>query len=283
MGLFYVALSVACSLSIAHFLKVAEQSKSRVLNVLCINYITAAGISFFISDSYSFAEHQIPFTILLLALVLGVIFIANLFIYSASINKIGMGISIAAMRMSLVIPIAISLFIYGESFHVVKYFGIGFVFLALYLLIPRIKESQSRVSSDFIFPILLFLMTGIADTSLKVYESEFSGVLSEYSFLSMIFFSSFVLGMIVLAYKKELNFSGKEILCGIIIGVANLYSSFFLILALKEMQGSIVFSIANVANVLFGALIGFVVWKDELSTKQKAGLLLALISILILI
>ena len=283
MGLIYVALSVVCSLSIAHFLKVAEQSFSRVLNVLSINYITAAGISFFISqDSISF-EQQIPSSIVILSLVLGIIFIANLFVYSTSINKIGMGISIAAMRMSLVIPIAISLFIYDESIQVVKYAGIVLVFVALYLLLPKIIRAETRFSIDFIFPILLFTMTGIADTSLKVYESEFAGILSEYSFLSMIFFSSFVIGMIVITFKKELSFSSKEVFYGIIIGVANLYSSFFLILALKEMQGSVVFSITNVANVLIGALIGVFFWKDELSNKQKAGLVLALISILILI
>ncbi|MBO6524338.1 MAG: DMT family transporter [Balneolaceae bacterium] len=283
MGILYISLSVGCSLTIAHFLKVAEQSKSRVLNVLCINYLVAACISFFITDDPLVNVPELPPQVLILAIFLGVVFIANLFLYSASLNKIGMGISIAAMRMSLVIPIAVSIFIYGESIAGIKYFGIVLVFISLYLLLPKLKVNQSKVSVDFIFPILLFVMTGIADTSLKVFESEFAGILSEYTFLGMIFFSSFVLGMMVLAYKKELSFSRKEILNGIIIGVANLYSSFFLILALHEIFGSLVFSITNVANVILGALIGFVVWKDKLSTKQKAGLILALTSILILI
>ncbi len=283
MGLVYISLSVGCSLAIAHFLKAAESSKSRVLNVLSINYLIAASISFFITDDPLISIPELPTQILPLAIFLGVIFIANLFVYSASLNKIGMGISIAAMRMSLVIPIAVSLLMYGESISGIKYAGIALVFISLYLLLPKLKINQSRVSVDFIFPILLFIMTGIADTSLKVFEREFAGFLSEYTFLGLIFFSSFLLGMAVLTYKKELRFSKKEIFYGIIIGVVNLYSSFFLILALKEMQGSIVFSIANVANVLLGALIGFIVWKDTLSAKQKAGLILALISILILI
>ncbi len=283
MGLLYITLSVACSLTIAHLLKLSEQSKSRVLNILCINYITAASVSFFLSDSSAPLSEDFPEYLILLALFLGLIFIANLFIYSTSIDKIGMGISIAAMRMSLAIPIGLSIIFYNEQISVVQYIGMLLVFISLYLLLPRIKSNTLSLRSSIMFPVLLFAMTGIADASLKVYEREFSGVISEYGFLSMIFSSAFIFGTSILIFKKELSFKPKEIIYGIIIGLANLYSSFFLILALQEMNGSIVFSITNIANVVLGALIGIIIWKDTLSTKQKGGLVLALISILILI
>lgn len=283
MGVLYIALSVICSLLIAHFLKQARKAEQRVLNVLVINYITATVFSLFIVDKELLNTSEITVPMMGLAAFLGFIFIANLLVYSSSLHRIGMGISIAAMRVSLVIPIALSLFIYGEYMGWIKYTGIVLVFISMYMMIPKMNFSNIEKAKDTIFPVLLFVMTGIADSSLKVYEREFASLIPEYGFLSMIFISSFIFGMIVITVKNELSFTFKEILYGIFIGIANLYSSFFLILALKELSGSVVFSIVNVSNVIFGALIGYLVWKDNLTVKQKIGIGVAGVSILLLI
>tara|TARA_R110000868_G_scaffold304437_26_gene565472 strand:+ start:6306 stop:7157 length:852 start_codon:yes stop_codon:yes gene_type:complete len=283
MGLIYIALSVVCSLTIAHFIKLSNKGSARLINVLVINYLVAFLISLTISrNEFTQCVFSEPM-LLIFTIVLGTIFIANLFIYSESLNRIGMGISISAMRMSLVIPIGVSLFVYGETIHQFKYVGIVLVFVALYLMVPKTNSTRLKDIRDSIYPILLFLMTGIADASLKVFQREYSTHIPEYGFLGLIFFSSFIIGSVYLFTKKELNFSKKEIFYGIIIGVANLYSSFFLLLALQETEGSIVFSLTNVSNVVLGSIIGFLVWKDELSTLQKLGILLATISILLLI
>lgn len=283
MAVLYIALSVCSSLLIAHFLKLAKRAEQRLLNVLVVNYITATLFSLFIVDKELLGKTELSFPLIALAGFLGFIFIANLLVYSSSLHRIGMGISIAAMRISLVIPIALSLFIYGESIGWLKYIGIILVFISLYLMLPKVNFSNIEKAKDTIFPVLLFIMTGIADSSLKVYEREFANLIPEYGFLSLIFISSFIFGMVVISFRREMSFTKKEILYGIFIGIANLYSSFFLILALKELSGSVVFSVVNVSNVIFGALIGYLFWKDELTLKQKIGIGVAGLSILLLI
>lgn len=283
MSLLYISLSVACSLTIAHFLKLSKDKSLRLIQVLVINYLTAFLISFSISGIELNKVALMNPIILSFSILLGGIFIANLFVYTASLQSMGMGISIAAMRMSLVIPIGISLFVYGESTESIKYIGIMLVFLALFFMIPRIKDSRKIDIKNFVFPLLLFLMTGIADASLKIFEREFSASLPEYLFLGLIFSSSFVIGSAYLFIKRELSFSKKEVYYGIIIGIANLYSSFFLLLALQEMKGSLVFSLINVSNVVLGSIIGFLVWKDKLTTFQKVGIVIATLSIILLV
>ncbi len=283
MGLLFIACSVACSISIAHLLKLAKVKSLRLIQVLIVNYLTASIISFSITVQDLSANQILDPVVFSFSIILGAIFIANLFIYSASIDRIGMGISIAAMRMSLVIPIGISLIIYGETINSLKYTGILLVFIALYFMIPKSNSYKEIDIKNSIFPLLLFLMTGLADASLKIFEREFISNLPEYAFLGLIFSSSFIIGSIYLLIKKEYNFSIKEVFYGILIGITNLYSSFFLLLALQEMQGSLVFSLTNVSNVVIGAIIGFLVWKDELSVLQKTGIILATFSIILLI
>lgn len=283
MGYFFIALSVCSSLIIAHFLKLSERSESRVLNVLSINYLAAACIGFSISEYETplFSGDSLP--VIIIALLLGIIFIVNLFVYSSSIDKIGMGISITAMRISLVIPIFVSLFIYNEHLSYLGYAGMGLVLISLYLLIPRAKEKESLGFNTALYPLLIFLFSGFIDVMLKVFEREYNHIISEYTFLGFIFLSAFISGILMLLRKKELSFKPKEIFYGIIIGIANLYSSFFLLLALKEMSGSMVFSLTNISIVLIGTIIGVLVWKDRLTVKQKMGLFGASLSILLLI
>ncbi|MAL16442.1 MAG: hypothetical protein CL670_10305 [Balneola sp.] len=286
MGLLFIALSISCSLSIAQILKLAENRKLDVLKILVCNYLAGFLISLFNSKEFSVFPEVSPnpeIWLIILAGVLGITFIANMVVYSRSIDRVGMGVSIAAMRMSLIFPIGISLFVFGEAIGGFKYFGIILALASLLLMVPRIKTKSISGFSDAWLPVLIFLMTGAADTGLKVYERLFSTQVSEDLFVSGIFFFSFLIGLGILIKRKELHFSFTEIGYGIATGIVNLYSSIFLLYALKLMPGSVVFPLVNVSLVVLGTLIGVWFWKDKPSIKQWSGLAVAIISIILLV
>lgn len=287
MGILYAGISIFCSLAVAQFLKIAETRKISVFKILAVNYLVACGISFFSSREYgagSFSLMDSP-SIGLLILVggLGFFFIANLWVYSRSIDKIGMGISIAAMRMSLIFPIALSLLYFNESLVWLRYIGIIVAFVALILMLPKIKRQEFSGLSDAWLPILIFIMTGFVDSGIKVYEEVFSAGISEDLFLSGIFFVAFLFGMGMLVRQRDLSFSLREIGYGAATGVVNLYSSVFLIYALQLMPGSVVFPMINVSLVILGTLIGVWFWKDQPTRRQWIGLAFAIVSITLLL
>lgn len=286
MALIYITLSVSCSLAIAQILKLAENRKMRVLNILVINYLSGSALSLMNSSEltmFSGIKVDLPLWLMLLIGMLGFIFIANMVVYSKSIDRVGIGVSIAAMRMSLVFPIGVSLFVFGEQIVGVKYLGIIMALASLLLMVPRIKTRQISGLSDAWLPLLIFFMTGAADSGLKVYERIFSSSISEEFFVSGIFFVSFLIGFGILIKRRELHFSFKEIGYGFATGVVNLYSSIFLIYALKLMPGSLVFPIVNVSLVVLGTGIGIWFWKDRPSVKQWSGLAIAIISLILLV
>ncbi|MCG8372259.1 MAG: DMT family transporter [Balneolales bacterium] len=279
----FIALSVSCSLIIAHLLKATERSNVSLLHVLTINYFVAATVSFFTNQS-SYADPFIEvLPTLSIGLFLGILFIANFFLYSICIQKIGMGVSIAAMRLSLIIPIIVSVFVFGEFLTLNKYLAIGIVFLAFALMLPRNNEELSFPGKILFLPVLLFLFNGVVDAVLKIYERQHSHVLSEELFLAFIFFTAFLVGLFVLIYKGELKFTKREFVYGVLIGVANLYSTFFLLLALKGLSGALVFSLTNILNVVLGTFIGILIWKDQLTLKQKFGIGSAILAIILLV
>ncbi|MEQ8525582.1 MAG: hypothetical protein RIB15_12885 [Gracilimonas sp.] len=282
----YIFLSISCSLTIAQILKLAENRKLNVLKILVCNYLAGFLISLFNSTEFSVFPEISPdpgIWLIILALILGIIFIANMVVYSRSIDRVGMGVSIAAMRMSLIFPIGISLFVFGEAIGGLKYIGIILALGSLLLMVPRISTKSISGFSHAWLPVLIFLMTGMADTGLKVYEQLFSQQISEDLFVSGIFFFSFLVGIVILLKRREIHFNFTEIVYGIATGVVNLYSSIFLIYALKLMPGSIVFPLVNVSLVVLGTIIGIGIWKDKPSAKQWSGLAVAVISIILLV
>jgi drug/metabolite transporter (DMT)-like permease len=286
MGLLFIALSVCCSLAIAQILKLAENRTLNVLRILVINYLAGFLISLLNSKEFSIfpgIDTLANSWLIGLIFILGLLFIANMLVYSKSIDRVGMGVSIAAMRMSLIFPIGVSLFVFGENLQSLKYIGILLALGSLLLMVPRIKTKGISGLSDAWLPVLIFLMTGFADSGLKVYERLFSMRISEELFVSGIFLISFLIGLIILLKREKFHFSFTEIVYGTITGVVNLYSSIFLIYALKLMPGSIVFPIVNVALVILGTFIGVWFWKDKPTPKQWGGLAIAILSIFLLL
>ena len=193
MGFLFLKLSAVFSLSVAQVLKLVEVRSLRVLNVLVINYLVAVIISVFSTDWNGFEEQTGLIPILIHSAILGFLFIANFMIYSKSIDKNGMGISIAAMRMSLVFPILLSLMVYNEDVTTGLILGIILSFISLLLLVPSLKKDR-RVQLKFaVLPVLLFFISGITDSGLKVFEREFSMLFDESQFLSALFFFAFFL------------------------------------------------------------------------------------------
>lgn len=283
MGFTFLFLSAIFSLSVAQVLKLIEIKSLRVLNVLVINYLVAVLISIFSTDWSGFSEQRSLVPIVIHSGILGVLFIANFLVYSKSIDKNGMGISIAAMRMSLVFPILLSLLIYNEELKSGLVLGIIFTFVALLLLIPSVKKDHKVQLKFAILPIFLFIISGVTDSGLKIFEQEFSGLFDESQFLASLFFFAFLTGTLILFIRKQLYFRWKEVGYGIVLGAVNLYSSYFILMALKEIPGSIVFPLVNLSIVFVGTFIGVIFWKDRPDKRQWTGLVLASISIFLLV
>lgn len=284
-GWIFILLSSACSVLIAHFLKVTEFRKLSTTRVLTINYIVASLVAFLSPGSgadLNFDFQQV-WPALLLAVGVGFIFIANFFIYSKSVSKNGVGISVAAMRMSLLIPVLLSTFWYLEVMSLNQWIGFLLVIVALFLLMPNKRTMLKEPKSAAWLLVLLFIGTGMGDGSLKIFEVEFSSYFSKEQFMGTVFLSATAVGLLAMALQKEFTFSLKEIGMGILVGIPNLYSAIFLIQALEVMNGAIVYSVVNMLTVLGATVLGKIRWGDFVTPLQWVGIGASILSILLLL
>lgn len=283
-GWIFILLSSSCSVLIAHLLKVTEFKKLGTTKVLTVNYVIASLVAFLspvreAELDFSFASAM---PALVLAGIVGFIFIANFFIYSKSVNKNGVGISVAAMRMSLLIPVLLSTFWYMELMNTRQWVGFFAVILALFLLLPNKRRMLSEPKSAAWLLILLFLGTGLGDGSLKIFEVDYSSYLTKEQFMGTVFLSATIIGFGAVLLKGDLKFSKQEIWMGILVGIPNLYSAIFLIEALEVMNGAVAYSAVNMLTVLGATVLGMIRWGDIVTPAQWAGIIATLLSILLL-
>lgn len=284
MAIIYILASAFFSLLIAHFLKESETKGIAVIPVLTVNYATATLVAILsnVSSGKSVIP-EFPLELWLLAFVVGVFFISNFFVYSKSVHNNGVGVSVTAMRMSLLIPVIMSVIVYNEALTFMRVTGILLVLISLgMLVVARYDIRVGKLNSHWLL-VLLFVLTGSTDAALKVFEQHGLQFGSEAHFMSAVFFFSMMIGILVLIKMGRKSLSRSEIKMGILIGVPNLLTSIFLIKALQFADGTVVYSAVNVLTVVGGALIGVLYWKDKLSKLQVAGMLIAIIAILILL
>jgi len=285
MAFVFLVLSSVCSLTIAHLLKVTESKNLRTLNTLTVNYIVAAIFAFFVGYESNLESIFVSHSTILLSfcILVGAFFIGNFVAYSKSVHTNGVGITIAAMRLSLLIPVVISVYWYAEFLNGLKIAGIVGVFGAMLLLIPKKNDIKiGSISASWLL-ILIFVLSGFADASLKIYEEEFSTNLNELAFMGFVFLGAFIIGLIVALFRKGPLITKKEALLGAAIGIPNLYSSIFLIYALGGISGSIAYPVVNILNVLGGTFLGLIIWNDRVSTRQWIGIATAVLAIIFLI
>lgn len=283
---FFILLSSGCSVLVAHLLKLIEFRKLNTLRVLTVNYLVASGVAFLTSprpfNQFS-DETGMALPVIILSGLVGIFFITTYFIYSKSVFHNGVGISVAAMRISLLIPVLLSTIWYQEYLSTRQWAGIILIFFTLYLLIPDKKKLLNYPLQAGWLLLLLFILTGIGDASLKIYEEDYAHFLSKQQFMGYIYTASFLTGSIVVLARRRGFFTPQEIFLGIVIGIPNLYSAIFLIEALSLISGGIVYTVANILTVVGATILGIWRWRDTLSRTQWGGLLLAVAAILLLI
>lgn len=283
-GWIFIILSSACSVLIAHFLKVTEFKKLSTVKVLTVNYVIASAVAFLTPVGGAEFDFNLVSALpaIVFAVIVGFIFIANFFIYSKSVSNNGVGISVSAMRMSLMIPVLLSTIWYMEMMSVSQWVGFFTVIIALFLLLPNKRRMLQEPKSAAWLLILLFLGTGIGDGSLKIFEADFSSYLSKEQFMGTVFLSATVVGFVAVIIKRDLKFSIQEVGMGILVGIPNLYSAIFLIKALELLNGAVVYSVVNILTVLGATVLGLIRWGDIVTPAQWAGILATLLSILLL-
>lgn len=264
--------------------KLFSRFKINTLHAIVVNYIVAC-VCGLIAYSEPVTISQIPeFSWFYYTLGLGALFIIVFNLMARTTQRSGLSVVSVATKMSVVIPIVFGLLYYNESLGWLKLLGIILALIAVYLASIKSKDGLAIKRINLILPVLVFLGSGIIDTSIKYLEDSFVASNDVPLFSSTIFASAAIIGMLTLigqAVHGTFKFEFKNIIGGIALGIPNYFSIYFLVQALRSdiLDSSGIFTVNNVAIVMLSTLVGILLFNEKLLMKNWIGILLAIVSI----
>ncbi len=280
-----LALSVLCSTLIFIVFKLFATYKVQTLYAIITNYVVAGMLGIMINPEPLNIQEIVHKSWFMETAILGVFFIIVFNIMAKSSQVNGVGVTSVATKMSLVVPVVFALMVYKERLSFLQFIGIALALIAVYL--ATIKKKEVSVSKrDFWLPVLVFLGSGVIDTSIKYIQETHLGNEEFPLFSSTVFGAAALSGIVfmVLQIKRSpLKVNFKNVLGGVFLGVPNYFSIYYLLRALKSdvLNSSSIFTLNNVSIVLFTTLLGVILFQERLSPKNWLGVGFAVVSIVL--
>lgn len=266
---------ICANIIMIFIMKKSDESNADSRQTLFINYITA-----FILSYISFLlKYKIEFnySLLLLAIVNGILMAICMILQKKSIIENGAGISTIYNRLGIIIPTVFSIVFLNEDPRYTNLLGIVLSIVAIILSYNKTNE-QKFIKYKYLFSILIF--GGLIDFNYKIatyfWEAKYIG---QYILFS---FGIAFLVMGVSLCKEKFKLGNKEIKYGIGIGLANYCITWGVIHATLVLPSYIVFPVYSGCVIFFVNLIEWIFFKAKHTIKDAITMVIIFLSVLLI-
>ena len=280
----YLFLSIICATALVMLFRVFEKWKIESTHAIVFNYIFCVITGLFFVDDFSVFKQIPTWNGFPLMICLGFAFILIFLLVGKTAITSGVVTASIAMKLSFVIPVVIAIFLYNDSITLLKITGVLCAIVSVYLIAYEKENVQtSKNKAVIIYPFLIFIGSGLCDAGFNYIQKRLLPVGWDHPVTVGVFASAMTLGWCLNFYKKEL-YQWKNVFAGIILGIPNYFSLYFLLKTLSTLkwQSSVIFPINNLGIVCLSAFIGFVLFKEKFNQRKLIGFILAVTSIVII-
>lgn len=259
-----ILLSILCSVGIANLLMLfgkfdkgsGSDPRLAILPVFLGNYLVASLFSYLSVPQGAFRFQGFD---LGLGIVAGALFLANFWVYQRSIGINGLAISVSVMRVAMIIPVLVSLLVFGERLKALNFAGIALALLAFML------KPGGGGRRNLLWLIGLFAVSGLTDLSLKLFKELGDG--SEALWIGIVFSSAllFTLGLIIF---HKVRITWLALLFGFGLGIPNRLSTVFFLKGLATVPAAIVYPVTASGIVLVSVISDALFWKRNPQRKE---------------
>lgn len=251
-------------------MRIFEKENFNRYVIIASNYIISGAIGFFLLNNKSLPDLKI----IVFGLLVGAGFFVSFVLFSRSLKKEGMASTVTMGRLSLAIPVLFSIIFWGEKPQLTDILSL----ITIFIIILLWENKLSKISPIL---IVLFLLFGLIDASMKFFKIRFESV-DNSLFLITIFCSALSLSWIYILIKK-IKVRQKEVLWGLVLGIPNFFSSFFVLSALSGgIPAYIVFPFINISLIILSSISGRIFFLESISRRKILLILIGIISILFL-
>lgn len=273
----YLLLAIICASTYSVLFKLFACRDIDSLQAIAFNYLTATILGVVMSLGMMSEGVVLGLSELGLSVVMGLMFMAAFVLMARSTASSGVSVTTVAARVSLIIPVVCSyLFLSNEAEP--RWGAIVVILLALVMVImrPSTTKNKREGAAGLLLPLGVFLLFGANNFCLKWAQSGLEGEGGAEQLSAVIFFfgaiSSWVYYFVV---SKQRRFQWKALVGGVGLGVANFFTTYFMVLGLAALPSGIFFPIYHVGIVALVTTLGLALFKEKLSALQLVGMVIA--------
>ena len=275
----YLLLAICCSASISVMMRLSEKYVKGDVNLLAVNYIVCSFLAALYAGPADLlpAGAGLPFT-LGLGLVNGVLYLSGFVLLQWNVKNNGVVLSSTFQKLGVLVPIALSVVLYGEMPGPSQLIGYAMALIAIALI--HFDGSDEAGGSRKIFLLLLLLCGGISDSMSKIFEQAGFPEMESH-FLFYTFFAALILCLCLVIRRKQ-KIGKTELLFGLLVGVPNYFSARFLLRSLSYVPAVIAYPTYSVGGIVAVSAAGLLLFHEKLSRRRWLALGIVLVAIVLL-
>ena len=257
--------------------------KLDIVTYLLSNMLCSFILSLIFTFDYSVPLNKLAFTAMIMVPA-GMANVSGALLLQAALKRGHHGIIFLIANAAMVVPFLTGLIFFGERPSIVQLCGAVAIFFGIFCCsVPKMKNGQNKNEANwFKYAIFSFLCLGIAQTLMTM--TSFS-CFREYAIAGNSKTALLYLGCALLMFlrswgairKKELQFSKKLIVCGILVSISNLFSMYLMFYALDALGSvnlaSMGFSLAISASLAMFTLYSIFILREKCYIMTLLGLL----------
>ena len=272
-----LALAILCSALVSVLMRLGSGGETARRPLLAVNYLTCTAVSLaFLRGGLAPAAEGLAFA-LGLGLAGGGLYLGAFLLLQRNVRQNGVTLSSAFMKLGVIVPTALGFLAFGERPGAARILGILLTLAAIALLAG---DGGERRGGKLPSLILLMLCGGMADGLSKVYEAYGNPALGGH-FLCFVF--AFALALCAgLCLAQRQRPARRDWLFGVLLGVPNYFSSWFLLRALSSVPASLAYPVFSCGAILLTALIGRLLFHERPGRRQWAAVGVVLCALVLL-
>lgn len=203
--------------------------------------------------------------------------------------------SVAIVNMSatasVLIPCVVGIIFFREPITVGNAIGIIAFFIAAYFITrPTNKESKSFTTKALFLCLAVFAAEGVGSVAMQLFSKYSTGVKDSVFMLYAYLFNSLILLIYVFILSKGKKreedgtsvISKKLFLYAFLIAAIEFAMQQINVVLANDISAAILFPVLKSGSLVFGAVVGWAIFKEKLSVKNIVGLALCIGAVIVL-
>jgi drug/metabolite transporter (DMT)-like permease len=288
----FLLLSIIASTITVSFFKLFEKAGVNTFQAIIFNYLTCAAVGNLLAGKNAVILQPFwEFSWFFHTIIIGVFFISIFFAIGETAQKLGVSVSMVSAKLSVVIPVLVTVLFFSEVLSWLQITGILLSLLSVYLISKKEEHLHAHGHLVWLLPLIVFAGSGVIDTTFNLITKQFNAQNNDPFFgsytVTTAFTVAFCAGSALMLYqfmRGDIKVQAKNMYWGIALGIPNYFSMYFLVKTLSAFpaHSAVILPVNNIGIVAASTMVSVVFFKEKLNSLNTAGLILSILAIILL-